>query len=101
MPDSEVARIVAIVPSCRGAKSLSTVTVISAWLSSVSLMAFTPPMRRPPTCTSSPFTSCPALAKRSLYSVSPLPRSSSTPTTTMATSSAASAAPRAAFTDAS
>jgi len=39
-------------------------------------ISLTEPMRRPPTCTSSPFTSCPAFSKISVYSCPP-PRSSS------------------------
>ena len=65
MPDSEVARMMAVVPSCRGANSF-IVIVISASLLLVSLISLTEPMRRPPTWTSSPFTSWPAFWKRTL-----------------------------------
>ena len=57
--------MMAVVPSCSGANS-STVIVISASLLLVSLISLTEPTRRPPTWTSSPFTSWPAFWKRTL-----------------------------------
>src|SRR3954471_5381152 len=95
MPDSEVWRITALVPSCSGEKSLSTSIVTFAWLSLVSWMSRTEPMRRPPTCTSSSLTSWPAFWKSSSYLCPPPPERSTTTTTTSATANAPKARARA------
>ena len=63
MPDSEVARIVAVVPSWRGAKSSSTFIVTTAFASSSSTMSVIEPIGWPPTRTSLPGTSWPAFSK--------------------------------------
>ena len=66
MPDSEVARIVALVPSCSGATASPTsmVTIALAdWSSSMSVIV---PMGWPPTRTSLPGTSWPAFWKTAL-----------------------------------
>ena len=95
MPDSEVARTIAVVPSCSGANSFWISNVISASLSSVSLISRTEPIRRPPICTSLSFTSSVAVWRRSLYVVVLFPPNTRRATATMAIASAASAAPRA------
>src|SRR4051812_19395786 len=96
MPDSDVSRMTASVPSCSGAYGSLTATLTAAWLLEVSEIAFTLPTGRPPICTLSPFTSCPAFSKISVYSC-PLPRSRNnhaakrtTMTTPMATDARAS-----------
>ena len=76
MPDSDVSRMIACVPSRSGAYGSSTLTPIAAWLFAVSSMLVTVPTARPPICTLSPFTSWPAFSNTSVYSC-PLPRSSS------------------------
>ena len=57
MPDSEVRRISACVPSRSGAYGSFTVTLTAAWLLRVSSILPTVPTARPPICTLSPFTS--------------------------------------------
>src|SRR3954454_6885634 len=96
MPDSDVSRMTASVPSCSGAYGSATLIFTAAWLLEVSEMAFTLPTGRPPICTLSPFTSCPAFSKISVYSC-PSPRSRNshaakrtTMTTPMATDARAS-----------
>src|SRR3954451_24666714 len=74
MPDSDVSRMTASVPSCSGAYGSATLIFTAAWLLEVSAIAFTLPTGRPPICTLSPFTSCPAFSKISVYSCPP-PRS--------------------------
>src|SRR3954447_15505022 len=74
MPDSDVSRMTASVPSCSGAYGSPTLILIAAWLLDVSEIALTLPTARPPICTLSPFTSCPAFSKISVYSC-PSPRS--------------------------
>ena len=66
MPDSEVARIVAEVPSCSGATAspISMVTMASALL--FSSMSEIEPIGCPPTRTSLPGTSWPAFSKTAL-----------------------------------
>ena len=54
MPDSEVARMVAVVPSWSGAKSSSTFIVTTAFASSSSAMSVIEPIGCPPTRTSLP-----------------------------------------------
>src|SRR3954454_1918032 len=96
MPDSDVARTTAVVPSCSGAGAPFIFTVISAWLSSVRPILVIDPTRRPPTWTSSPFTSWPALRKSILYVWDvPAPIRSSATITAMAIASAPTASPRA------
>ncbi len=68
MPDSDVSRTVASVPSRSGAKGSSTFTVTAAWLSSVSSMSVIEPTRRPPTWTSLSRTSWPAFSNTNVYS---------------------------------
>src|SRR3954452_22349475 len=85
MPDSEVSRTTACVPSCSGAYGSCTAILTAAWSSCVSEIDFTVPTARPPTCTLSPFTSWPALTKISVYSWPPGPRSSSSHTARIAT----------------
>ena len=68
MPDSDVSRITACVPSRSGAYGSSTVTLIAAWLFEVSSIVLTVPTARPPIWTLSPFTSWPAFSKISVYS---------------------------------
>ena len=68
MPDSEVNRITACVPSRSGAYGSATVTLIAAWLFEVSSIALTVPTARPPIWTLSPLTSWPAFSKTSVYS---------------------------------
>src|SRR5512142_2529862 len=58
-------------------------------------MSLTPPTRRPPICTSSPFTSWPAFWKISLYRVPPPPDSAMIATTATTASNAPRTAPRA------
>src|SRR4051812_24797911 len=96
MPDSDVSRMTASVPSCSGAYGSATLIFTAAWLLEVSEIAFTLPTGRPPICTLSPFTSCPAFSKISVYSC-PSPRSRNshaakrtTMTTPMATDARAS-----------
>src|SRR3954447_1517731 len=74
MPDSDVSRMTASVPSCSGAYGSPTLILIAAWLLDVSEIALTLPTARPSICTLSPFTSCPAFSKISVYSC-PSPRS--------------------------
>ncbi len=95
MPDSEVSRITACVPSRSGAKGSSTRMRTRARLSSVSVISRTEPMRRPPTWTSSPLTSWPAFWNSRSYSWVLAPRTSSSATRTIANASAAMATPRA------
>jgi len=64
MPDSDVARMIAVVPVVRGANSSSTAIRISASLPPVSSISLTEPIRRPPIWTSSSVTSWPAFWKR-------------------------------------
>src|SRR3954462_5489690 len=85
MPDSDVSRITACVPSCSGAYGSSTLIVTAAWLFAVSAIPLTEPTGWPPTCTLSPFTSWPAFWKISVYSWPPGPRSSSSQTARIAT----------------
>ena len=66
MPDSELARIVAVVPSCSGARSSSISILTSAWASSVSAMSVIVPIGLPPTWTWLPVTSWPAFWKTAL-----------------------------------
>src|SRR3954454_20015461 len=87
--------MIAVVPSCSGAKSLSTAIVICAWLSFVRSILRTEPMRHPPTCTSSSLTSWPAFWKSSSYLCPPPPERSTTTTTTSATANAPKARARA------
>src|SRR3954467_15201942 len=95
MPDSDVSRMIACVPSCSGAIGSCTEIAIAAWLFGVSLIDLTLPTARPPTCTLSPFTSWPAFSKISVYSRPP-PLSSRSQIARMATSpTAISTAPRA------
>src|SRR5262245_42359186 len=68
MPDSDVSRITAAVPACSGAYGSCTLILTAAWLLEVSAIDFTLPTGRPPICTLSPFTSCPAFTKISVYS---------------------------------
>src|SRR5262245_40665778 len=68
MPDSDVSRMTASVPSCSGAYGSLTLILTAAWLLEVSAIAFTLPTGRPPICTLSPFTSWPAFSKISVYS---------------------------------
>src|SRR6478735_3895892 len=96
MPDSDVSRMIACVPSCSGAYGSWTLILTAAWLLAVSAIAFTLPTGRPPICTLSPFTSCPAFSKISVYWC-PLSRSRNshaankrTMTTPMATDARAS-----------
>src|SRR3954453_3494850 len=63
MPDSDVVRIVAVVPWWRGAMSSSTFIVTTALAWSSRPMSVIVPTERPPTRTSLPFTSWPALSK--------------------------------------
>ena len=74
MPDSDVKRMTACVPSRSGAYGSSTPIPIAAWLSGVSSIDFTVPTARPPIWTLSPFTSWPAFSKISVYSCPPPPR---------------------------
>ena len=60
MPDSEVARIVAVVPSCRGSTGSPTSMVTIALAESSSWMSEIEPIGCPPTRTSLPGTSWPA-----------------------------------------
>ena len=61
--ESDVLRIVAIVPACSGLKRGSSMrSVICAWLSLVRSIAWTVPTVTPPTFTRLPFTSWPALS---------------------------------------
>src|SRR5829696_5445014 len=100
MPDSEVRRIVAVVPSRSGAYGSSTLTLIAAWLSGVSSMLLTEPTRRPATWTSLSGTSWPAFSNTSVYSVPPFPRNSSSHAASrIASASARTAAARAIVTD--
>src|SRR5215207_861286 len=100
MPDSDVRRIVAVVPSRSGAYGSSTLTLIAAWLSGVSSMLLTEPTRRPPTWTSLSGTSWPAFSNLSVYSVPPAPaNSSSHAASRIASASASTAAPRAIVND--
>src|SRR5215210_4350077 len=92
MPDSDVRRMTAPVPSRSGAYGSSTVILTAAWLSSVRVMSRTEPTRRPPTCTSSSLTSCPALWNSSVYSVPPPDRKRSSQTMSTTTSARALAA---------
>src|SRR3954453_6383662 len=71
MPDSDVRRIVACVPSRSGGYGWSTEALVAAWLFAVSSIAFPVPTARPPICTLSPFTSWPAFSKISVYSCPP------------------------------
>jgi hypothetical protein len=66
MPDSEVSRIAARVPSRSGAYGSSTSTWTAARLSSVSSMSRTRPTRRPATWTSLSGTSWPAVSNTSV-----------------------------------
>ena len=66
MPDSEVARMVAVVPSCSGATSSSTSIVTTAFAELSSSMSAIEPIGWPPTRTSLPGTSWPALSKTAL-----------------------------------
>jgi hypothetical protein len=68
------------------------VTLTAAWLSSVSSISRTEPIRRPPTCTSSSRTSWPAFWNSRVYSVPPSPRKSSSQTTNATASASAPAA---------
>ncbi len=86
------------VPSRSGANSFVISTSMSAWLSDVRRMSLMEPMRRPPICTSSSLTSCPAFWKRIVYGVVPSPPRKTTATSTAATTSAPSATMRAVFT---
>jgi hypothetical protein len=70
MPDSDVARITASVPSWSGANLSSSMT-ISAWPSSVSLMSEIVPIGWPDTITKLPFTSWPAFWKTARTSYLP------------------------------
>src|SRR5688500_10629832 len=100
MPESEVRRIVAFVPSRSGAYGSCTSTLTAAWLSGVSSMLLTEPTRRPPTCTSLSGTSWPAFSNRSVYCVPPLPRNSSSHAASrIASARASTAAARAIVTD--
>jgi hypothetical protein len=66
MPDSDAARIVAVVPSWSGAMSPSTLIVMMAFARLSSSMSEIDPIGWPPTRTSLPFTSWPALSKTAL-----------------------------------
>ena len=66
MPDSEVARIVAVVPSCSGENAPSTSMVTTAFAEASSSMSAIEPIGWPPTRTSLPGTSWPALSKTAL-----------------------------------
>ena len=68
MPDSDVSRMTASVPSRSGAYGSSTRIRMAAWLLSVSRMSSTVPTARPPIWTLSPTTSWPAFSKMSVYS---------------------------------
>ena len=57
MPDSDVSRMIACVPSRSGAYGSSTPIRIAAWLFEVSSIPLTVPTARPPIWTLSPFTS--------------------------------------------
>src|SRR5919108_71759 len=93
MPDSEVSRMTASVPSRSGAYGSWTRILTAARLSSVSSMSRTEPTRRPPTCTSSSLTSWPAFWNTSVYSVPPSPLNNSSQT---ASATARASAPAAA-----
>src|SRR5689334_8510628 len=100
MPDSEVRRMIAVVPSRSGAYGSWTLTLMAARLSLVSWMSRTEPTRRPPTWTSSSLTSWPAFWKISVYSVPPAPLNSSSHTASAtANASAVTAAALATVTD--
>src|SRR3954451_2208436 len=100
MPDSDVSRMIACVPSRRGAYGSWTTTLTAARLSLVSSMSRTEPIRRPPTWTSSSFTRWPAFWKISVYSVPPSPLKSSSHTArATANASAVTAAALATVTD--
>src|SRR3954468_15077347 len=90
MPDSEVARIVALVPSCRGENSSSFMSIRArpSWVSAILVMV---PTGRPPTCTWSPFTSWPALTKTAWTLYAPDPPNMSTAATTIAATPATAA----------
>src|SRR5215208_2016857 len=66
MPDSEVARIVAVVPSCSGASASPTSMVTIALAEPSSSMSEIEPIGCPPTRTSLPGTSWPAFWKTAL-----------------------------------
>ena len=76
-------------PACSGAYGSSTTIVISAWLSSVSSIFLTEPIRRPPICTSLSLTSWPAVWNVSRYVCSPLPPSSTNASSATASASSA------------
>ena len=64
MPDSEVARIVAVVPLCSGDRSSSSIFIVTtAWAWSSRSMSVIVPTGDPPTRTSLPLTSWPAVWK--------------------------------------
>ena len=63
MPDSELDRIVAVVPVWSGAKSSSTSIVTTAWVWSSSSISVIVPTGAPPTRTWLPLTSWPAFWK--------------------------------------
>src|SRR5215213_6319948 len=92
MPDSEVSRIVAWVPSRSGAYGSCTLISTAASLSSVSSMLLTEPTRRPPTWTSLSVTSWPAFSNSSVYSLPPLPRKRSSQAASRIASARASTA---------
>jgi hypothetical protein len=66
MPDSEVARMVAVESSWRGATTSSSSIVITAFAESSSSMSAIVPIGCPPTRTWLPGTSWPALSKTAL-----------------------------------
>ena len=61
MPESELLRMVAVVPRCRSPKSFSRLITTTACDSSFSVILSTTPTGRPPTRTWLPFTSWPPL----------------------------------------
>src|SRR3954451_9736546 len=96
MPDSDVSRMTASVPSCSGAYGSATLIFTAAWLLEVSEIAFTLPTAVPPGATVWPLTSLRTVSKISVYSC-PSPRSRNshaakrtTMTTPMATDARAS-----------
>src|SRR4051812_2597484 len=95
MPDSDVARIVAVVPSCSGARSSSTFMVTTALASSSRSIAVIVPIGCPPTRTSLPGTSCPALSKTALTVYDEPPPNMARAASAMAATSAATAITRA------
>ena len=80
MPESDPTRTVARVPSWRGSNSESTSISTSAWPLSVSSIEVTLPTGLPPTWTSFPLTSCPAVWKVALTLYLSLPDSIRSPT---------------------